>query len=204
MSSIVSEQCNFIVIGAWNPAIIQANWLRNEFPDLIPEKFNIQLVQGVRPFIRIELEDLIIDPNGGQLVFIPKEVNDRTIEYTSTLSLGIYEKLKHTPIVAAGCNFVFKLDKNETFYLDKYEYKDGIKVLYENILPLTLISSDTKHVFSRNTHKITIDYNCTGDERTLLFNYEYQSPQTAMKEAAEALIDNFHHAQELSRGLIKK
>lgn len=203
MSKILSDQCNLIIIGAWNPAIIQPVWLRQEFPTLIPDKFGVQVVTGVQSSFRIEFEDFIIDPNGGRLVFIPKRMEENIMKDIAALCNGIQDKLRHTPIAAAGCNFVFGLEPNEQFSIDQIETDEQVKSLYGSLKGCNLIARSIGHVFSAEDHTINVNYDLKGSTRFLRVNYEYQPPLNAMKKAADSFIENFNRAITLSKELIR-
>jgi hypothetical protein len=195
MSIPIPEQCNFIAIGAWNPAIIQPQWLKKEFPTLIPDKFNIQVVAGVVSAFRIEFSDeFVIDPNGGRLVFIPKKLDDKILEKIADLGRGIQDLLIHTPIAAAGCNFVFKLEQNEFFKLEKIEPDEEIKALYENIEGSNLVSRVINHELSAEDHTINLGYDFKGKAKFLRINFNYQQPLEAMKIAADTFVENYKRA----------
>ena len=203
MSNLVPNQSNLVIIGAWNPAIIQPSWLKKEFPAQIPDSFRVQVVAGVISSLRIEFEDFIIDPNGGRLVFIPKKFDEKILSDIAKLSNGIQGLLPHTPIAAAGCNFVFSLDPTESFSLDKIETDDQIKSLYGSLKGCTLAAKSIGHIFSAEDHKISINYDFQGATRFLRINYEYSPPMNPMKRAADSFVQNFYHAQEISKDLIR-
>jgi hypothetical protein len=203
MSKLISNQSNLIIIGAWNPAIIQPAWLKKEFPTQIPDNFRIQVVTGVISSFIIEFDDFIIDPNGGRLVFTPKKFDEKTLSNISKLSNGIQELLRHTPIAAAGCNFVFSLDANEFFSIEKIETDEQIKSLYSSLSECALVAKSIGHVFSAEDHKISVNYDFQGITRFLRINYEYQQPLNPMKKAADSFLKNFNHAQELCKELLR-
>jgi len=205
MSKPIPEQCNFIAIGAWNPAIIQPQWLKKEFPTLIPEKFIVQVVAGVVSAFRIEFpNEFVIDPNGGRLVFIPKKLEDETLEKISELGKGIQELLKHTPIAAAGCNFVFQLEPDEIFKIEQIEPTDNIKAIYENIHGTNLVSHSISHELAAEDHTINVAYDFKGQTKQLRINFNYQQPSEAMKIAAHALVKNFHRACDMCNEFIER
>lgn len=203
MSILLPEESQFIVIGAWNPAIIQPQWLKKEFPSLIPDKFSIQFVAGPISGIQMDFEKIILDPNGGRLLFIPKKIDKETLSYIAELSNGLQDRLHHTPIAAAGCNFVFKLDEAETFTLDDLEGDAQISGLYPFLKDLQLVTKLVRHTFSAEDHSINIFYDYKGGTKLLRINYDYQQPTNQMKKAADSLLDNFKHAQEISKKLIR-
>lgn len=203
MSKPIPEQSNFIAIGAWNPAIVQPQWLKKEFPTLIPERFNVQVVAGVVSAFKIEfLDEFVLDPNGGRLVFIPKKLNDVTLKKIAELGRGIQHLLNHTPITAAGCNFVFRLEADEFFKLEKIETDEDIEGLYENIEGGNLISRSISHGISQEDHTMNVAYEFKGQAKLLRINFDYQQPEKAMQIAADALVQNFHRACRMCNDLV--
>jgi len=203
MSKLISEGSNFVVIGAWNPAIIQPAWLKKQFQNLIPDKVIVKGTAGLVSLLNFDLEKIILDPNGGRLLFIPKIVDEETLKYITELSNGIYDRLKHTPISAAGCNFSFALEENENFSLDEIDKDDQIVGLYAFLKGNQLVSKSVRHSFSTEDHTININYDYRGKNKVLRINYDYQAPLNPMQKAADALINNFMHAKDLSANLIR-
>jgi hypothetical protein len=202
MSKIITEKCNFIVIGAWNPAIIQPQWLKKEFPTLIPENFNVQVVAGVVSSFRIEFPDeFVLDPNGGRLVFIPKKMDDTILNKIADLGRGIHKALSHTPIAAAGCNYVFKLEQNEFFKLEKIETDEEIDNLYQNI-GRDIVARSIRHVISEEAHTINLNYEFKGMEKELHVNFNYPGQLDSMKVAADSLLTNYQRAKDMCKELI--
>lgn len=204
MSILLPEESNFVVIGAWNPAIIQPQWLKKEFPSLIPDKFSIRMAAGPISGFQMVFEKISLDSNGGRLLFTPTKIDEETLSYIADLSNGIQDKLQHTPIGAAGCNFVFKLEESETFTLDDLEGDAQISGLYPFFKDLQLVTKSVRHSFSVEDHSINIFYDYQGGGMKFLrINFDYQQPPNQMKKAADSLFSNFKHAQEISKNLIK-
>ena len=65
MEPLILKESNIIILGAWNLAIINPVWLRNQFPLLIAtdEKFEANLISGPVQKIRYKFRDIIIDPD---------------------------------------------------------------------------------------------------------------------------------------------
>jgi hypothetical protein len=205
MSKNLIEQSNFVVIGAWNPAIIQPHWLRQHFSDFIPETCQIEIASvGVASAFRMSYPKVSIDPNNGRLVFVPKDLSEETMKYIADLSMGIQVKLEHTPIIASGSNFVFQLEVGEIFTLDKLEPEQEIEGLYKDLNDHgKIISKSIRHTFSLKDFSVNITYDYVGNDRFLRINYDYQG-SNAMKRAAKGLVENFHYSQVLKEQLIRK
>lgn len=205
MSKNLPDQSNFIAIGAWNPAIIQPHWLKKQFPSIVPDNCAIEIASsGSGSSIRMNYEKVIIDPNNGRLILIPKALNEENLNYIKDLGIGIQSKLEHTPIVAAGSNFVFQLDSEEIFTVDDIAQDDKILGLYGD-LPKQgkMISKSIRHTFGLADYSINVNYDYGASARFLRINYDYKGANP-MKRAAESLIENYKYSLELCSSLIRK
>lgn len=204
MSKPLADQSSFVAIGAWNPAIIQPHWLKKHFPKLIPDNCRIEIASsGLASAIRMNYEKVIIDPNNGRLVLTPKVLNEETMVYISELVTGIYRLLEHTPIGAAGCNFVYKLEPEESFTIDVTEKNDEKINLYNGLVEGgELISKSIRHTLGLTDCSVNINYEYTGAEKILRLNYDYQQSKSVEK-ASKALVSNFKKSQDLVTKLIR-
>jgi hypothetical protein len=208
MSHPIPEKSNLVSIGAWNPAILQPNWLRSEFPKIITEdSVGVQVVAGAIYSFRMEFKNFFLDPNGGRLVFIPKDLENHTLELISNLAQGIHEKLKHTPISAAGCNFSFKLERDEKFTIDDLEQEDKVKGLYNCFdHDCSLVERGIRHTFAAPDYRININYDYPDEGKIIRINFDYRTPFTPnpMKTAAEKFVENFSKAERIKESLVRK
>jgi hypothetical protein len=205
MSKNLPEQSNFIAIGAWNPAIIQPRWLSKYFSNHIPDTCNIEIASvGVVSAFRMSYPKVSIDPNNGRLVFIPKDLSEENMKYIAELSMGIQSKLEHTPLIAAGSNFVFQLEAGESFTLDEIEPEPQIAGLYKDLKEQgKMVSKSIRHTFSLKDYSVNINYDYAGTDRFLRLNFDYQGANS-MRLAAEGLVVNFKYSLNLKQQLIRK
>ncbi len=205
MSIPLPEESNFIAIGAWNPAIIQPHWLKRHFPDKIPDTAKIEITSvGAGFSFKMDYEKVTIDPSNGRLIFIPKVLNKETMQYIAELCVGIRKKLEYTPIVAAGCNFVFKLEKDESFKIDKIEQEEKIADLYIDLQKKgNLISKSIRHTFGLEDCSVNITYDYSENDKIVRINFDFKGTDP-MKRAAEALMDNFEYTNQLIKDIIRK
>jgi len=205
MSKPLPEQSNFIAIGAWNPAIIQPHWLKKHFPEQIPDTCKIEVASsGGTTCFRMDYEHVLIDPNNGRLVFIPKTLDETTMRYIADLASGVHDLLKHTPIVAAGCNFVFDLDSEESFTLDDVERNHEIADLYsESGETGQLISKSIRHTFGFADCSMNITYDYVGAHKVLRINFDYKGVRP-VENAAQALVGNYKRSLALAAKLIRR
>jgi hypothetical protein len=200
MAELDPQRSNYVVIGAWNPAIIQPEWLRKEFPEIVPESIGIEII-GPSITVRYDIGNIFLEPSSGRLIFSTKEVNEKTLSSISELSNGIADRLQYTPISAAGCNFCFSLESNERFYQDELDNNKQILDLFGGV---AIVSRSIQHTYSLDNHDINIFYDYKGNERELRFNFDYRTPKTAMRDASNMLQDNFETALKLVQKIIIK
>lgn len=202
MCKNIAEQSNFIAIGAWNPAIIQPHWLRKYFSDKIPETCQLEITSvGISSAFRMSYPKVFIDPNNGRLVFIPKDFSEETFTYISELSLSVYSKLEHTPVLAAGSNFVFQLEIGEIFAIDESE-SDISNLYYGFIEQNQIVSKLIRHTLSTKDCSINITYDYLGNDRFLRINFDYQGVDP-LKRAAERIVSDYKTSLELKQQLVK-
>ncbi|EGW20627.1 hypothetical protein [Methylobacter tundripaludum] len=202
MAKIIADRSQFIVIGAWNPAILQGEWLTKEFPDITPSPLNVEIDIQTNN-IRFDFDDFYLSPSSNRLAFIPKnDLNENTLSRMSVLAKGIYQRLVFTPISAAGSNFFFQLDKDEEFSSEEVEKVPVIKNLPNNLVDASLTFRSIKHTLSKSDFNTNIIYEIKGQERSLIINFEHSNSQNIMEKAAEFLIDNFNCANNLAESLI--
>ena len=206
MSVIITEQCNFLIIGAWNPAIIQPGWLKKQFPTLIEgDQFRVELITGPTATFRFEVNSVLISPNNDKLIFIPKEVNEKHLDFISKISFSIFEKLPHTPVFAAGCNFVYKLDDGEAFFISELEPQENALEIYDGMDLKELTSKQIRHGFSFSDHNLNISYNVAGDHKTIHYNFDYPLKDVNLiKEASESVKDHYKFTLKLNTCFIKE
>lgn len=206
MATSIPEKSVFVAIGAWNPAIIQPGWLRAEFPQIIPDqKITVHFNAGPASYALVmDLGKFLLDPNGGRLVFVPKVLDEETLLQIQALSKGIYKKLAHTPVSAAGSNFVFRLDSGEDFAIEEILECAGSQKTYAEIGFKKCIRQSVQHSFSFEDYNLNITFLKAESDKTIQLNYDYPSPVDSVVKAADALRENYRHALTLCDKFIRR
>jgi hypothetical protein len=206
MSEIITDQCNFIIIGAWNPAIIQPGWLKKQFPQLIKEdKFNIELITGPIATFRFEVNNILISPNNDRLIFTPREVNEACLDFISKISFSIFDKLPHTPVLAAGCNFVYKLKEKESFTISEFKLPEDASKFYKDLELNELTSKQIRHIFSFSDYNLNITYILNAESKNIHYNFDYPIKDTNLiKKASESFKEHYALTLKLNSNLIKE
>lgn len=202
MSQIIAEQCTFVINGAWNTAIIQPDWLRSQFPTLIPSELDILFIPGDVRLLRYDLGNITLEPDNNRLIFIPKKIDDETLDYIAKLSTEIQRKLPHTPISAAGANYVFELDENERFCIPVLENSEELKSHYKDVVLAELTSKVIRHTFSFSDHQLNIEFRINHDTKIVQYNYHYKLNEP-IENASKSLKNNLNYSEGLNKKLIK-
>jgi hypothetical protein len=203
MSKLLYEQSNLIIIGSWNPAIIQHQWLKSEFPDLIdPDPLGAYLLQGNIQALLLEYIDFKVQVNQQNLIFTFKNIDDKTLDRVSNLAKGVYDKLKHTPISLAGCNFVYELELGDFFSAGEgHEESERVEAELEDY---QLLSREVRYGFSGLDHKINIHFKCVGALRSLQLNYDYSEPsEKVVGLVTKHLKERLAHSRDMVKKFIR-
>jgi hypothetical protein len=206
VSNLTVERCNLVIVGAWNPAIVSPNWLKQEFPELFPgSEFQATFVPGPSPRIHFTMAGVQIDPNAGRLTLRPGTPDRQVLALIPRLALAVYERLPHTPVSAVGFNFIYTLDADETARIFEFLDDDLQEQFYREVDLNHLARSQVRHSFVFPTHRLNVIYDSKSDSETVGFNFNYrvgQSPQVI--SAIRAFAENLDISQRLSTQLIAK
>jgi hypothetical protein len=167
-------------------------------------KVNILFTVGPITSPVLDLGKFLLDPNGGRLVFVPKVLDDETLGLIAKLSNGISKKLEHTPIIAAGCNFVYRLESGEDFAIEEIQTSVASQAVYSDIGLKPCFERSVLHAFALDDHILNVTFSSNESNKILMLNYDYRSPIDAVDSASKALLQNHRHSLTLRDKLIKR
>lgn len=202
MSKLLFDQSNLIIIGLWNPAIIQHQWLKSEFPDWIDdEPVAAYLLQGGIQTLLLEYRDFKVQVNQQNLLFTFKSIDDKILDRVSNLAKGVYDKLKHTPISLAGCNFVYELEPGDIFSVGEgSEESQKFEAALEGY---QLLSREVRYGFSGEDHNVNIHLH-VGTLKKMHLNYDYREPQEKVVElVTKHLKAHLAHSKDMVEKFIR-
>ncbi|TET35853.1 MAG: hypothetical protein E3J72_10130 [Planctomycetota bacterium] len=208
MPDIIHESCNFLINGAWNPAIFTIEWLSENFSSLLANhEFETQMRLGGPSEFRQKVihknkeYEVNIYPNPSRLLFQPEQVNEKSLGFIQELSSQIVHTLEHTPLTAAGSNFVYRLTQGERFCANEIERSEKQKETFAIAGLEELTSKKLQYTFSFPEYEINIIYNFLGDSKTLQYNFHYEHKQVL---AIENVISDFARSMKFNEKLIKE
>lgn len=205
MPSLLTDQLNINILGAWNRAILTPDWLRQQFPDWFQEKqFEVQFRQGGSGLpIRFKFQRVILEPASNRLILRPIDSETGSLEFVGELGLAIFNKLEHTPILAVGHNVYYALDENESLVIQKFTDDRGLDEFYKSVELANRITI-IRHTFSFENHNLTITYDGSTPKQQVAFNFHYDANSTAkIRHALTSFKVNYGRAQDYVRILIR-
>jgi hypothetical protein len=105
---------NIVLAGAWNPAIINPNWLgRNVFAKPDPAFELLMPVMGGQRIMRFPEERVQIALESGRLLISTTSLTRSAMATAEGIGAKILELLVHTPISACGINYGFETSSPE-------------------------------------------------------------------------------------------
>jgi hypothetical protein len=106
----VVEGTNLVVVGNWNPAILQSEWIVREViggdPAGTQVQFEFSPIAGIPP--RTTIGNVTFVPTNSRLQMHPKSAVDEDLGLVETYTRKILALLLHTPVKAIGENFLFR------------------------------------------------------------------------------------------------
>jgi hypothetical protein len=199
----LKENPSIVLVGSWNPAILQPNWLAKHIfnkadDEDIPVEMQFATTPGLPP--RFKMRDILIVPAFDRLTLFSNGLNTANLAATESAVLEILKLLPHTPISAAGENFKFvvpeqqevvdmlNVDNNWAEYLD-FDYE---QVQTEIRSTLQLKDMQLNIFRARSDSEITIHFN---------FHYPATDAQTAAKQLANSFNANCDFAKNILANL---
>ncbi|MFC1462776.1 hypothetical protein ACFLQU_04140 [Verrucomicrobiota bacterium] len=205
MSKFAPKRSNLNMPGAWNAAIVTPNWLKQQFPDLVPgDKFEAQLLSGPAPSFQFVIHGVTVAPWNGKLILSPVDDQEGILDYVQKLGLAIFKRLPHTPIAAVGHNFVYELEGDEGFAVERFMDNAGRDEFYSS-LDLGMSCEKKQHTFAYDDHLLNVIYDTSEEQPYLQINCHYAvSDSRKIENAISQFTANQSKAECLVTGLVRR
>jgi hypothetical protein len=194
------ETPSIVLLGAWNPAILQPNWLvQRVFNKPDDEEWPVEMefspMPGNPP--RFRIRDITFIPAYDRLTVFAKGWEDDDLTAAEDAAVRVLELLPHTPVRAAGQNFkfmvasqqealsMFNVDARLAQYLD-FDYN--------------LITTELRSRLQLEDRQLNL-FRVRADDAVLVqFNFHY--PVADASEAAEKLRHSFIANRDLAKQIL--
>ncbi|KAF0143828.1 MAG: hypothetical protein FD156_2306 [Nitrospirae bacterium] len=213
MSTFKIEDATLVIVGAWNVAIIEPQWIvKNalQVPSGTKSPIEMEVSMGLATNFRSKINDLYFIPSNDKFIINPSKENEELFKLADFAAINLYRTLSHTPIQAIGYNFTYVLDADENYTIDIancagtnnsefYKRINAIARPETNIQHSLLLGADDAAV-------LNVQYNITSSNKFLKMNYHYQVNKDAKKieKALGKFNNNYQHATLVNSALTKK
>ena len=114
MAESIITDWTIVILGRWNIAIFNPNWLKNN--DIFVDP-TVQIEIPMEPWLpkRVTGDQIVLIPSENRLVISLIELDDNILNRMENVSVKLLSLLSHTPIVRTGMNFGFKSTISSTW-----------------------------------------------------------------------------------------
>ncbi len=204
VAELIEDSVNINIPGAWNRAVINPEWLRGQFPDVISDDhFELQFPRS-NPALPLVYKFTAVQVaiSEARLIIKPASTATENLNSVTKIGKGICERLAHTPISGVGHNFHYSLSEDEEFEIWRFVLEDKLDDFYRPI-GLPNRTAEYGHCFSFTDHDLNLGFQSRLDGKTLTFNFHYvPKPLKEISAAVLAFEQNFLRSQELTERLI--
>lgn len=180
------DTTSLVLLGAWNPGILQPNWLaRHAFNRPTGEDIQVTVAFSMTPGLppRFTMEGLTFTPSLDRLVITSTTLNLNALNTMEEKAISILETLPHTPVSAFGENFEL-IDEHPTpALLNIFELNDAladhINTNYD------LVTTDVRTSLRVNNCTLNLARQFSTGVVKFKFNFHYDT--TSASDAAEKL-----------------
>lgn len=197
----VVEGTSLVVVGNWNPAILQPEWIVREVIGGDPAATQVQLefspIAGIPP--KTTIGNVTFVPTNSRLQMHPKFVNEENLLQVETYTRKILASLLHTPVKAIGENFLFRLAEPSEAAVNEFPV---VQDLTEKLdfdftvkdreigLSVEIVGGPTMNMerWLKNNGSIEFKFN---------FHYEVSSAAQANQVLEHSFLANFERAKKI-------
>jgi hypothetical protein len=173
MPKLIEDNTNIVILGTWNLGILIPEWFKEQFPSVVKEnEIPIEVALGAGSF-RFIINGIQINPSPNRLILSPKKPDKEHYLLTSTIAVGVIDKLPHTPVFAVGFNMSYLLENQGIKVYNDSDLKKQ-KDFYKDTLKLgDLGICQMKHSLAFENYMLNITYSQSTNKKTIDFNYHY-------------------------------
>ena len=173
MSTLLSFP-SIVLAGAWNPAIIQPNWLAQEVfeqqdGDEMPVQMEFSPTPGLPP--RFILQEIRFVPTKDRLIISPENTTDEALNLAENKARAILQALPHTPVQAIGQNFDLIEENPSDSLLSIFNLNDSLEEKLE--IDYTLSSTTVAVALDLGDYTLNLSRKFSEGNVLIKFNFHY-------------------------------
>jgi len=195
------------IVGSWNPAILNPNWLSNNVFHVDTVSIEMGLLQPGGIQVSITANNVNIIPYKDRVMIRPLNYESETLDLCDNYARELLTLLPHTPIAAAGVNMSFVLKEDYPDKLiqlfeddDEGEITNDFASIQQKVYSRKLLLSHRQNV--ELNYKVIYDNISLANENiSLEFNYHH--PKESVGDL-QGLIRGFNSYKELSLDFLNR
>jgi|GEM_PF-2103481 len=204
---LVGEPTSLVLLGIWNPAILNPGWLAQHVHELgAGEGVQIQaeqflLMPGQSP--RFTLSGIKYSPSRNRLIIQPTAITEENFALAQRAAFRILNLLPHTPVAAVGQNFEFVEEHPGAEQLTIFAAGNDLSERCE--FEFETLSTQLTSSIRVGDHILNLTRSNEGGTMGVKFNFHYDVSSAAMaadRMANEGLFwQNLRFAQQFIRSV---
>ena len=181
----VLEDWTIVVVGSWNVAILNPDWIGREMMNL--QEVEIELIIGQnRPVPKVNSQLVSVTPSPNIVIISARQPTDESLKAAEDAACRMLEKLPITPVSGVGINFGYV---EETANISE--------------IPLSIKSTSIVRQLEYDSRDINFRITQTADAR-LRIHLNYHAQLSTATAAREALMDKAISYSRHSKELLHK
>jgi len=200
--SITGNQTSLVIIGAWNPAILNPEWLTKEiFKKAVDSKTPVRMEFATNPVMppKYTIEDITFVPGMDRLMIIPQNLEDINLQSVEEKAIELLNTLSHTPILAFGQNYEFTVnDLGEKILSDFTKINETI---INHVEQKELVTSQITTSHKNGNSLLHFTRIFSKGSMLLKFNFHYDviSAHDAIEKMKGAFVKNINTIKQILR-----
>ena len=196
---LIDTETSLVILGNWNPAILQPDWLVRHGFDTEAElavQLEFSPIAGIPP--RFTIEGLRILATNDHVLLNPEQTTVHFLELTENVGRSMLHRLSHTPIRAFGQNFQFSEENVSQDFARLFDISDNLAEQLNfpiDVRDTTLISS---YGIGETTLNFTRKLLADGTARlNFNFHYDVTSASNARELLEGSFVQNFEKTNQI-------
>jgi hypothetical protein len=198
--STLQQAPSIVMLGAWNPSILQPDWLATHIFDKaadenLPIEMQFSPIPGLSP--RFTIRDITLVPSAERLAVFSKNCSAAQLDAAESVAIRLLSSLSHTPISAVGENFAFSIESPSDELLSFFDADNALSSILD--FEYSVVQTELKTTIKLSRGVLNFSRIQSEGDVAVHFNFHYSvsSAANAASEIQHTLARNFSVAREI-------
>lgn len=193
----VKNDWTIVVVGRWNTAIFNPDWLRenNIFEST---EFGLEFAMVPSMPMRITADNIALIPYSDKLIAVPEDLEETTLLGMESKFCKILNILEHTPVTATGINFAYKVSNSPEEIMNILTF-----LFREKFSEQQLVLNSKEFRWSFKYEDIVLNLRCTVTGQELYIKFNFHSNTINTEKAFQMINNKLLHYRDFSRVILE-